>query len=105
MRRLAYMLLLFVTCAFTSVAAQTQNRSAELDKAVEEARAAYLALQEAEKRRDEGIVPESGERQATAAGGTRPTDQYLGRQAQLEMEVELARKRYEAAQKRWNDLK
>ncbi|HZO08679.1 MAG TPA: hypothetical protein VFC77_04835, partial [Myxococcota bacterium] len=105
MRRLAYMLLLLVTCAFTSVAAQTQNRSAELDKAVEEARAAYLALQEAEKRRDAGIAPESGERQATAVGGTRPTEAYLGRQAQLEMEVESARKRYEAAQKRWNDLK
>jgi len=101
MRRLAYMLLLCVT----SVAAQVPNRSAQLDKAVEEARAAYIALQEAEKRRDAGIAPESGERQATATGGTRPTEAYLGRQAMLEHEVEMARKRYEAAQKRWNDLK
>jgi len=101
MRRLAYLLLLCVT----SVTAQAPNRSAELDKAYEEARAAYLALQEAEKRRDAGIAPESGERQATAVGGTRPTEAYLGRQAMLEHEVELARKRYEAAQKRWNDLK
>ena len=41
----------------------------------------------------------------TASGGSRPNEQYFGRQAQLEHEVELARRRYEAAQKRWNDLK
>ena len=101
MSRLAYLLLVFVT----SVAAQTQSPTSALDKAYEEARAAYIALQEAEKRRDAGIVPESGERQATAVGGTRPTEAYLGRQAQLEHEVELARRRYDAALKRWNDLK
>jgi hypothetical protein len=82
-----------------------QDRSAELDKAVEEARTAYLALKQAEQRRDQGIEPEPGDRVGSAAGGTRASDQYLGRQAQLEQEVDLARKRYEAAQKRWNDLK
>jgi hypothetical protein len=83
-----------------------QNRSAELDKAYEEARTAYLALQEAEKRRDQGLESQPGERQGTAGGGgSRPNDAYFGRQAQLEHEVELARKRYEAAAKRWNDLK
>jgi hypothetical protein len=82
-----------------------QNRSAELDKAVEDARAAYLALQDAEKRRDQGIEPQAGERQGSASGGSRPTEAYAGRQAVLEQEVELARKRYEAALKRWNDLK
>lgn len=82
-----------------------QDRSAELDKAVEEARAAYIALQDAEKRRDQGIEAEPGDRVGSAAGGTRASDQYLGRQAQLEQEVQLARKRYEAAQKRWNELK
>ena len=101
MSRLAYLLLVFVT----SVAAQAQSPTSALDKAYEEARAAYIALQEAEKRRDAGVVPESGERQATASGGTRPTEAYLGRQAQLEHEVELARRRYDAALKRWNDLK
>ena len=83
-----------------------QDRSAELDKAVEEARAAYIALQDAEKRRDQGIESGAGERLGTAGGGaSRPNDQYWARQAQLEQEVEAARKRYEAAQKRWNDLK
>jgi hypothetical protein len=82
-----------------------QNRSADLDKAYEETRAAYLALRDAEQRRDQGIESLPGERLGSAAGGSRPTEQYFGRQAQLEQEVELARKRYEAAQKRWNDLK
>jgi hypothetical protein len=101
MRRLIIAFLLSIP-----LLAFAQNRSAELDKAYEEARAAYLALKDTEQRRDQGIEPQAGERLGTAAGGgSRPTDQYWGRQAQLEQEVELARKRYEAAQKRWNDLK
>jgi len=102
MRRLLLTLLLAGISTFAT--AQT-DRSAELDKAVEQARAAYLALQEAEKRRDQGVESQPGERQGSAGGGSRPNDAYFGRQAQLEQEVELARKRYEAAQKRWNDLK
>ena len=102
MKRLILALLL---AAFSSVLMAQANRTAELDKAVEEARAAYLALQEAEKRRDAGIESQPGERQGSAAGGSRPNEQYFGRQAQLEQEVEFARRRYEAAVKRWNDLK
>ena len=86
-------------------AATAQDRGRELDKAYEEARAAALALKEAEARRDQGVEPQSGEMQGTASGGTRPTDQYRGRQLLLEQEAELARKRYDAALKRWNDLK
>jgi len=97
--------LALLLAAFSSVLMAQANRSAELDKAVEDARAAYLALQEAEKRRDAGVESQPGERQGSAAGGSRPNEQYFGRQAQLEQEVELARRRYEAAAKRWNDLK
>jgi hypothetical protein len=105
MRRSAYAVVVLLTCAFSG-ALLAQNRSAELDKAYEDTRAAFLALQEAEKRRDAGLTPEPGERSGTAAGGaSRPNEQYFGRQMQLEHEVELARKRYEAAAKRWNDLK
>ena len=85
--------------------AQQINRSAELDKAVEDTRSAYIALQEAEKRRNEGIESLPDERQGSAAGGSRPTDEYRGRQAQLEQDVESARRRYDYAVKRWNDLK
>jgi Ni/Co efflux regulator RcnB len=103
MKRLVLSILLLAAPLLAT--AQT-NRSAELDKAYEETRAAYLALQEAEKRRDQGLESQPGERQGTAGGGgSRPNDAYFGRQAQLEHEVELARKRYEAAAKRWNDLK
>lgn len=97
--------LLIVALLTTSSMVFAQNRSAELDKAYEEARAAGLALKEAEKRRDEGVEAQAGDRQGSATGGTRPTEQYLGRQMQLEMDVEQARKRNEAALKRWNDLK
>ncbi|HKX37358.1 MAG TPA: hypothetical protein VJN20_01745 [Burkholderiales bacterium] len=98
--------LLLAALLTTSSILLAQDRSTELDKAYEETRAAYLALKEAEKRRDEGVESQAGERLGTAAGGgSRPTEQYFGRQVQLEQEVELARRRYETAQKRWNDLK
>jgi len=86
-------------------AATAQDRGRELDKAYEEARAAALTLKEAEARRDQGVEPQPGEVQGTASGGTRPTEQYRGRHMLLEQEVDLARKRYDAALKRWNDLK
>jgi hypothetical protein len=99
--------LVIVFAALAAFAAQAQplDRSAALDKAYEEARAAALALKEAEARRDQGVEPQEGERQGTAAGATRPTPQYLGRQQLLEAEVEAAQRRYDGALKRWNDLK
>jgi hypothetical protein len=100
MRRLLAALL--VAACTTTLA---QNRSAELDKAYEEARAAYNALRDAEARRDQGVESLPAERQASVAGGSRPNENYFARQAILEQEVELARRRYEAAMKRWNDLK
>ena len=56
MSRLAYMLLLLLLYA-APVLAQAPDRGAELDKAYEEARAAYVALQDAERRRDAGLTP------------------------------------------------
>jgi hypothetical protein len=97
--------LVVVFAALIAFGANAQDRRSELDKAYEEARAANLALKQVEARRDEGVAVQDGDRQGTASGGTRPTDQYLGRQQVLEQEVEFARRRYEAALKRWNDLK
>lgn len=97
--------LVLVFSALVAFAALAQDRRSELDKAYEEARAAHLAVKEAEARRDQGVEPQPGEVQGTASGGTRPSDQYRGRQMLLEQEVELARRRYDAALKRWNDLK
>ena len=81
-----------------------QERSA-LDKAYEEARAAQTALQAAEAKRDQGVDTAEGERTGSATGGSRPNQYYFARQAVLEQEVLAARKRYEEAMKRWNDLK
>ena len=64
-----------------------------------------MALKDAEARRDQGIEPQAGDRQGTSAGGTRPSEQYVGRQQLLEHELEMARRRYDAALRRWNDLK
>ena len=97
-------LLIFFSFLAAGVAAAQDNRSA-LDKAYEEARAAHNALRAAEERRDLGIESQPGERAGSAAGGSRPTENYFARQALLEQEVELARRRYDAAMKRWNDLK
>lgn len=82
-----------------------QNRTADLDKAVQEARTAYNEWQSAIARRDQGVESQAGERTGSAAGGSRPNENYFARQAILEQQVELARQRYEAAMKRWNDLK
>jgi hypothetical protein len=96
---------LTLACALLAGSAVAQNRSAELDKAYEDARAAYIELQQAQARRDAGVEFQPGERQSSAAGGSRPTGNYFARQAILEQQVELARQRYDAAMKRWNDLK
>lgn len=82
-----------------------QNRSADLDKAYEEARSAYNELQRAIARRDQGVESQAGERIGSAAGASRPNENYFARQAILEQQVEIARQRYEATMKRWNDLK
>jgi hypothetical protein len=97
--------LVIVFSMLAALGALAQDRRTELDKAYEEARAAHLALKEAEARRDQGVEATPGDRQGTSSGGTRPTEQYFGRQQLLEHELEMARRRYDAALKRWNDLK
>ena len=100
----ALVLVFSMLVAFGALA-QPQDRRSELDKAYDEARAAQQALKEAETRRDQGIEAQAGDRQGTSSGGTRPTEQYVGRQQLLEHELEMARRRYDAALRRWNDLK
>lgn len=97
------LLVLSLLAFATTVAAQ--NRTAELDRAYEDTRSAYIALQQAVARRDQGGESLPGERTGSAAGGSRPNENYFARQAILEQDVENARKRYDAALKRWNDLK
>ena len=96
--------LLVTLCAGAALAQTPETRSA-LDKAYEETRAAQQALRAAEAKRDQGVESQEGERSGTAAGGSRPNENYFARQVMLEQEVAAARKRYEDALKRWNDLK
>ena len=102
-RPLVTSLLVALVAIATGVAAQ--NRTADLDRAYEEVRNSYTALQQALARRDQGVESLPGERTGSAAGGSRPNENYFARQAIVEQDVELSRKRYEAALKRWNDLK
>lgn len=97
--------ILMLLFALYAGAAGAQAERSALDKAYEEANAAQLVLQQAQARRDRGAVPEEGERSGTVGGSSRLNEAYFARQALLEQEVELARKRYEEALKRWNDLK
>jgi len=98
-------LTLLITLYAGAVFAQAQDNRTPLDKAYEEARAAQFALQTAEARRNQGLESQEGERSGTAAGGSRPNENYFARQSVLEMELVQARKRYDDAVKRWNDLK
>lgn len=101
-------LTLLLTLFASAVFAQAQpplDRGAALDKAVEDARAAQLALQAAEAKREQSAEPQIGERTGNAGGGSRLNENYIARQAVLDQEVAQARQRYEQAMKRWNDLK
>ena len=102
---LTLLITLFAGAAIAQAQAPAQDTRSALDKAYDEARAAQLALQAAEAKRDQGVESEAGERSGTAAGASRPNSNYFARQAVLEQEVMQARKRYDDALKRWNDLK
>ena len=102
---LTLLITLFASAALAQATAPAQDPRSALDKAYDEARAAQLALQAAEAKRDQGAETQEGERTGSATGGSRPNGNYFARQAILEQEVSQARKRYEDAKKRWNDLK
>jgi len=102
MRRI---LLLMLMLSMSAALAQTPDNRSPLDKAFDEARAAQLALQAAEAKRERGVEPGIGERTGNATGGSRLNENYAVRQAALDQEVNAARQRYEIALKRWNDLK
>jgi hypothetical protein len=103
--RMNRFLTLLITLYASAAVAQVQDNRSALDKAYEEARSAQIALQAAEAKRDQGEEPLEGERIGSAAGGSRPRQNYFARQMLLEQDVAAARKRYEEALKRWNDLK
>lgn len=98
-------LTLLITLYAGAALAQAPDTRSELDKAYYDAIEAQRTLQALEAKRDQGLEPEAGERTGNIGGGTRLNESYMARQAALDRDVENARKRYEAALKRWNDLK
>jgi hypothetical protein len=103
--RMNRLLTLLITLYASAALAQAPDTRSALDRAYEEARAAQLALQAAEAKRDQGVETQEGERTGNANGRSRTNENYFARQALVEQEVAQARKRYEDAMKRWNDLK
>ena len=98
-------LTLLLTLYAGAAIAQAQDNRSALDKAFDEARAAQLALQAAEAKREQAIEPQLGERTGNATGGSRLNENYAVRQLAVDQEVAAARQRYALAMKRWNDLK
>jgi len=94
----------FALCAAATVAL-AQARSEELERAYAEVVAAQKALDEARRKREEGVEPLPGERIGTVSGKSRLTEAYLERQKALEEEVRAAERRLAEAYRRWNDLK
>ena len=100
------LLILIVTLYASVVCAQApETRTMILDRAYDEVRAAYAALKAAEAKRDQAEEPQPGERSGTVGGFSRLNDGYFARQQAVEQEIAAARKRYEDAVKRWNDVK
>ena len=98
-------LTLLITLCAGGALAQAPDRSADLNRAYYEAIEAQRALQAMEARREQAAEPEAGERTGNIGGGSRLNENYFARQEILDKEVAAARQRYEAALKRWNDLK
>lgn len=101
-RLLILVVILFASSAFAQA---QETRTAMLDKAYADVRAADAALKAAEAKRDQGEEPQGGERTGTATGFSRLNENYFARQQALEQEIVAARKRYDDAVKRWNELK
>jgi hypothetical protein len=100
------LLILIVTLYAGAVCAQAQEtRTTLLDRAYDEVRAADTALKAAEAKRNQSEEPQPGERTGTVSGFTRLNENYFARQQALELEIAAARKRYDDAVKRWNELK
>ena len=104
-RLLILVVILFASSAFAQVPPVQETRTAMLDRAYAEVRAADAAVKAAEAKRDQGEEPQGGERSGTATGFSRLNENYFARQQALEQEIATARKRYDDAVKRWNELK
>jgi len=111
MQRIFFLLanLVMLLALGTPVSAQGESRSAALALAYDEIVAAQAALQRADEARRSGAEPLPGERLGTASPTgeqrSRFSDEYWDRQRRLEKDFEEARRRFDEATTRWNDLR
>ena len=85
--------------------AHSQASLDEATRTYQAVTAAHLSLDQAESDRLQGIEPLPGERLGTVRPGqSRLSEKYWKRQAQLEENVERARKRLDEALARWRTI-
>lgn len=70
-----------------------ETRSAKLDEALKELREAEDELRQLQAERAAGETPKEGERQGTAGGGSRLSEDYFKRQKELDRNVDDAEQR------------
>lgn len=80
-------------------------RRKELDAAEQRVSGARKALTEAESALERGREPLPGEMVGVAGGGVRPSEAYANRQAELQRNVEKARKELDDALRAWNAVR
>ena len=86
-------------------AAAKGGRAAQRAAAEEELRTAQAGYDAALANSAKGREETPGDRQGTAKGGARFSDEYEKRQAQLQAELAAAEARLQAARKQFNDLR
>ena len=86
--------------------AWAQTRApANVEEAYDQVVAARKVLQDAETAQQRGTEPLEGERQGTAGGASRLSEEYQLRQQRLAQAVEAARKELDDALARWNAMR
>lgn len=82
-----------------------ESRRKELDAAEQRVSGARKSLAEAESAQERGREPLPGEMLGVAGGGVRPSEAYANRQAELQRNVETARKELDDALRAWNAVR
>jgi fructoselysine-6-P-deglycase FrlB-like protein len=104
MRRIVAVTVLSALAALAGLA-NAQGIAEERERAYAEVLSAQKALEDARRRREQGVEPHPGERLGTVGGRSRLAEAYFERQKALEDEVRAAEQRLAEAYRRWNDLK
>ncbi|MFO1320942.1 MAG: DUF4124 domain-containing protein [Burkholderiales bacterium] len=84
---------------------RTETRRKDLDAAEQRVARARKGVADAEAALESGRTPQAGEMVGNAGGNVRPGDAYLKRIAELEQNIEKARKELDDSLKAWNSVR